>query len=385
MNIATFAFKSAFRNRLRTALTALGVAVAVVAFLFLRTVVASFSAVVDNASENRVITHNKVSVTQQLPMSYAPRIQSVPGVEALTWAVWFGGVYRDPKDFFPKLAVDADSYLSMYPELLLTPGERASFLADRTGCIVGESLAVKYHLKVGDKLPIKGDIYPGTWDFNISGIYRGRDRGTDTGQMFFHWKYLDETRTSVTFKNSANLFIFRVADSKRIPQVARDIDTSFENSIAETRTENERAFFSSFLSMFGAVLTAVQLVSTVMMAVLALILGNTMAMSTRERTSEYGVMRSLGFKPNQIVRLVLAEGFIVAALGYAVGAAITPPLIGGFSQFGNKSFGMTELVLSADALVFAGLAALLGGVVATAVPAFRAGQLSIVDALRRVE
>ena len=386
MNVATFAVKSAFRNRLRTSLTAVGVAVAVVAFLFLRTILASFSGGVDAAAQDRLITRNKISVTQSLPLAYAQRIAAVPGVAALSWANWFGGVYKDPKNFFPKFGIDAETYLPIYPEFLLSPEEKAAFLADRSGCVIGEKLADKFGFKVGDKIPVKGDIYPGDWDFTVRGIFKGKERGTDTGAMFFHWKLLDE-RMPAARKNQAGVFVFRVGDTNRSAQIGKDVDVQFENSIAETRTESERAFQLAFLSMFGAILTAVQLVSVVMLAILTLILGNTMAMSTRERTSEYAVMRSVGFRPGHIVGLVLAEGFIVAALGFALGAAIAPPLITGFMTWGQKTFGsfVRSSSLSLEAMAFAGLAALVGGILATVIPAIRAGQLNIVDALRRVE
>ena len=386
MNFATFAVRSTFRNRLRTTLTAVGVAVAVVAFLFLRTVVGSFTRGVENAAQDRLVVRNKTSFTVPLPLAYLNKVKAVPGVTEVSWANWFGGVYKDQKSFFPRFAVDPETYFKIYDEYLVSPEQFSAFLADRKGCLVGEGLAEKYGFKVGDRIPIKGDIYPGDWDFTVRGIYTGREKGTDRNTMFLQWKLINDT-VPETRKNLIGSFFLRVAQRDQSAQVAQAIDAVFANSADETRTESEKSFQLSFFSQISSVVTAVEVVSLVMLVILTLILANTMAMSTRERTSEYAVMRSLGFRPAHIVTLVLAEGFVVAAVGYALGALLSPALITGFTDWGQKQFGsfLRGTVLTADAMIFAGLAALAGGVVATAIPAVRAGRLNIVEALRKVE
>lgn len=386
MNFATFAIRSTFRNRLRTVLTALGVAIAVIAFLFLRTVVSSFSRGVDAAAQDRLVVRNKTSFTVPLPLAYGAKIAAVPGVTTVTWNNWFGGVYKDPKNFFARFAVDPPTYFKVYDEFQLTPEEYQAFASDLRGCVIGPGLAERYGFKVGDRIPLQGDIYPGDWQFTVRAIYHPREKGTERNVMLLQWKALDESVVAAR-KNQAGTFTIRVADRSSSSQVAQAIDALFANSADETRTESEKAFQLAFLSQLSAVVTAIQVVSVVMLAILALILGNTMAMSTRERTNEYAVMRSLGFRPFHIVLLVLAEGFLVAAIGYAVGATLAAPVVRGFTDFATRSFGplLRDTRLTLDALAWAGAAALLGGVVATLIPAVRAGRLNIVDALRKVE
>jgi putative ABC transport system permease protein len=386
VNFVSLAVKSTFRNRLRTVLTAVGVAVAVIAFLFLRTVVESFSRGVDNASQDRLVVRNKTSFTVPLPLAYFGKIKAVPGVGEVSWNNWFGGTFRDPRNFFPRFAVDPETYFKIYDEFQVTPDELGAFLADRKGCVIGPGIAEKYGFKVGDRIPIKGDIYPGDWDFTVRAIYRGREAGTEKNLMFLQWKLLDESVPEAR-KNQAGTFVLRVNRKDQSAQVAAAIDALFANSSDETRTESEKAFQLSFFSQISSVVLAIQVVSLVMLVILALILGNTMAMSTRERIGEYAVMRSLGFRPTHVVLLVLAEGFVVAVLGYAAGAGLAPALVRGFAEWGQKQFGnfLRGVNLTADAMAWAAAAALVGGVVATAIPALRAGRLNIVEALRKVE
>ena len=386
MTFAELAVRSAFRNKLRTLLTSVGVAIAVVAFLFLRTVVASFTSGVENAAQDRLVVRNKIAIIYPLPLAYAQKIKSVPGVDDLSWSNWFGGIYKDPKNFFPRLAVDAESHMRMYPEFLLTDEERKAFLADRSGCIVGARTAEKYGFKVGDVIHMAGDIYPGNWDFNVRGIYRGKASGTDTTIMFFHWKYLDE-RVPERRKNMAGTFVVHVGDPGRSVAVGQAIDELFANSLNETRTESEKAFQLSFLSMTSTLVKALNVVALVMLLILTLILGNTMAMSTRERTSEYGVMRAIGFRPGHVIGLVLGEAAVVALVGFVIGVLIAPPVISGFSDWASKTVGsfLTRTDVGAKAIAYAGVAAVVGGVLATGIPAWLAGRLKIVDSLRRVE
>lgn len=386
MTFVGLAVRTAFRNRMRTALTAFGVSVAVVAFLFLRTIIASFTSGVDNAAQDRLVTRSKVSVTVSLPMSYATKIRNVQGVDDLTWSSWFGGVYKDPKNFFPRFAVDMESYLRIYPEYVIPKDDKAALLGDRAGCAVGIQLAEKYGWKVGDVIHFQGDIYPGEWDFTVRAIYTGRERSTDTNVMFFHWKYLDERLPEIR-RNQAGVFVFKVADPRRSTEVGRAIDEQFANSASETRTESERSFQLSFLSMTSAIVSAVKVVSIVMLVILTLILGNTMAMSTRERIPEYAVMRSIGFQPKHVVLLVLAEAVVVSLLGMLLGTIVAKPLVVGFVQWGSKNFGafLRGTELSAGSIVGAAGASLIGGLLATAWPAVQAGRLKIIEALRQVE
>jgi putative ABC transport system permease protein len=378
--------KSAFRNRLRTLLTAVGVAIAIVAFLFLRTFITAWQSNANATAADRLVVRNKISLTFTLPSAYLEKVRAVPGVTDVTWANWFGGIYIDERNFFAQFAVDAESYLRIYSEFLLTPEERQAFLADRTGCVVGERLAEKYNWKVGDKITLKGAIYPGDWTFTVRGIYRGAADNTDTKRMLFHWKLVDE-QLEERRKNQLGTILVKVADPSQSTKVAGAIDETFANSLAETRTESEKAFQLSFLSMVSAIIDAIQVVSRVILLILALILGNTMAMTTRERTTEYAVMRAIGFRPWHIVMMVLGEGFVIAAVGVGLGVTLAPPILHFFATWFTTQVGnfLGSFTLDRYAIARAVIAGLVGGMVAAAAPARRAGKLRIVDALRRVE
>lgn len=386
MSFLLLVIKSAFRNRLRSSLTAVGVAVAIIAFLFLRTFVTAWNAGADNAAVDRMVVRNKISIIFPMPTAYFAKVQAVKGVTDASWANWFGGVYKDERNFFAKFAVDGESYMKVYPEMLLTPEDKQAWMADRTGVVVGAKLAEKYGWKIGDQIAVGGDIYPGDWKFVVRGIYHSSSKAFDERTLFMHWKYLDEGLPEGR-KNQIGVIMIRIAPGASSTEVAATVDKMFDNSPAETRTETEKAFQLAFLSMVSAVLLAIEIVSGVVLVILMLILGNTMAMATRERTTEYAVLRAIGFRPGHIVAMVLGEGLVIAALGAALGLAMTPPILDVTGKALTESVGN---FLDNDQLAFgpaaaAVMVALVGGMLAAAVPAWRAGRMKIVDALRRVQ
>ena len=378
--------RSAFRNRLRSILTAVGVAIAIIAFLFLRSFVSAWTSGYDRASADRLVVRNKISIIFPLPMSYLQKIKSVPGVADATWANWFGGVYIDQRNFFAQFAVDPESYLRVYPEIQLTPEEKQAWLADRTGCIVGPELAEKYGWKIGDQIPLQGTIYPGDWKFTVRGIYSAGTKNADLKTMLFQWKYLDESMPEAR-KNNLGVVMIKVDDPKKGNDVAQAIDGLFANSLAETRTETEKAFQLSFLSMVSTVIVAIQLISLVVLLILILILGNTVAMGTRERTVEYAMMRAIGFKPGHIVTMVLGEGLVIGGFGGLLAVLMAPAILEGLGNAFKKVMGnfLGSFGIDRGGVVIALVAALAGGAVAAAVPAWLAGRRKLVDALRRVE
>jgi len=185
--------KNAFRHKLRTTLTIVGIVVAICAFGLLRTIVEAWYAGAEASSSARLVTRNAISLVFPLPLNYAQRIRQVPGVASVAWANWFGGVYITERNFFPQFAIDATSYLDMYPEYVLKPEERKAFLVDRQGAVAGRKLADQYGWKLGDQIPIRGTIFPGTWTFTLRGIYDGADAKVDETQFVFHWQFLNET------------------------------------------------------------------------------------------------------------------------------------------------------------------------------------------------
>jgi putative ABC transport system permease protein len=383
MSFALLTLRSAFRNPLRTSLTALGAAIAIVAFLFLRTFIAAYYVGLEAAAEDRLVVRNKISITFPLPLAYKEKLKGVTGVREVSWGSWFGGYYKDPKDFFAQVALDAKTAFEVYPEFLLSPAEKQAFEEDRAGAVVGDLLADKYGWKVGDRVTLNGTIYPGTWDFTIRGIYRGRDKATDRQQFLFHWALLNE-KSEAAQKDQVSWFILRVDPGT---PVAPTVDAMFKNSLAETRTETEKQFQLSFLSMTETVVLAIRIISYVVLVILILILGNTLAMATRERTREYAAMRAIGFTPGHITRLVLGEGFVVGGLGAALGLLLAPPILTFFADIFQRQLGsfLGAFELSPVAAAAAVGVSMGGGMLAAALPAVQASRLRIAEALRRID
>jgi putative ABC transport system permease protein len=387
MSFFLLVFKSAFRNRLRTLLTALGVAIAIVAFLFMRTIISAWHAGVEGAQSDRLFVRNKISITFPMPLSYVNKVQQIVGDRGdVSYENWFGATYpKDEKGFFANLAAD-DNVFKMYPEFAVDPEQWKDYVADRQGAIVGARLAEKYGWKLGDKIVLRGTIYPGDWEFHVRALYKATKSSVNEGSMFFHWKYMNEQLTG-SLHDQVGLVLLKVNDPTQSAALAQQIDKNFVNSAAETRTESEKAFQLEFVSMSSAILSAIQVLSGVMLVILMLILANTMAMATRERTTEYAVMRAMGFQPRHIVGMVLGEGFTVALVGVGVGVALAQPVMRFFAELLEKDLGgfLGSFDLHLGETVLATVVALVLGMLASALPAARAGRLKIVDALRRVE
>jgi putative ABC transport system permease protein len=375
--------KSARRSRRRTALTMMSVAVAVFLFSALRAVLDGFDAVSAASSATRIVTIRSTSMIFSMPTSHGEAIRATPGVRDVTYANWFGGIYKDPKNFFGQFAVDPESYLRMYPELLIGPEEKKAFLDDRTGCIVGDGIAKKYGWHVGDRIVIQPGIptygsqdYP----FTIRGIYRAGSSAIDNQSMMFHWKYADE-RSVV--KGQVGWYVAQVADPERAGQVASAIDRQFANSPYETKTDTEQAFSAQFASMLGNLNVLLGSVALAVVITTLFVAGNTMAMSVRERTTEIAVMRTLGFPAATIFLLVVGEGLVVAVLGGAAGAAAARLIVNGEALGITGGFIPAFGVDNWNVAIGIALSAAIG-LLAALIPASMASRLKIVDALRRV-
>ena len=378
-------FKNAFRHRLRTVLTMVGLVVAICAFGLLRTIIDAWYAGVEGTSSTRLITRNSISLTFPLPLSYADRLRSVEGVTGVSWSNWFGGVYITERNFFPQFAVDAPSYLALYPEYVLKDDEKKAFLLDRQGVIVGRKLADTYAWKVGDQIPLRGTIYPGTWVFNLRGIWDGVDAKTDESQLLMHWQYLSETarkRLGRSMADYVGVYVLRIDRPDNAPVVSERIDTLFKNSLGETLTETEKAFQLGFISMSETILVAINAVSLVIVVIIMAVMANTMSMTARERLSEYATLKALGFPPGFIVKLLFGESLVIALLGGGLGMALTLPIAAAFA----KSVGtLFPVFLVSDLTMALQLAAsVVVGLVAAAWPAWKMSRISIVNGLRHV-
>lgn len=374
--------RNAWRHRLRTVLTVLGMVVAVLAFGLLRTFIDAWYSGAESSSSSRVVARNAVSIMFSLPLAYKDRIRAVPGVKQLSWANWFGGIYKEPKNFFAQFAIDPASYLAIYPEIVLDEAQRNDFIRDRRGCIVGIRLAEKYGFKLGDSITLKGAIYPGNWAFVVRGIYRGATAQSDEQSFFFHWEYFNETLKKIAPKwaDGVGIFVVETEHPDSVAQVSLAIDSLFRNSSAETLTETEKAFQLSFVAMSDAIITAIRLVAYVVVLIIMAVMANTMAMTARERTAEYATLKALGFRPAFLAQLIIGESLLLAWSGGVIAIALTPPAV---NQLGESlgSF-LPGFVVSNETRLIQFAAATLVGAVAAIAPVRRAIAQRIVKGLR---
>jgi putative ABC transport system permease protein len=382
MKFIGLVFKNARRSKRRTALTVLSVAIAVFLFSALRAVLDGFNAGAEGSSSTRLITLRSTSLMFQMPTSHADVIRNTPGVRDVTWANWFGGIYKDPRNFFAQFAIEPQSYLRLYPEILLTPEEKKAFLDDRTGCIIGDGLAKTYGFKVGDKITLKVGIPTygrQDFDFNVVAIYRSGGTAVDNQSMFFHWKYADERSLA---KGQAGWYIMQIANPDQAAQVALAIDQKFANSPYETKTDTEREFQSSFVKMFGNLNLLLGSISLAVVITTLFVSANTMAMSVRERTTEIAVMRTLGFPSSTVFLLIAGEAVLMSVVGGVIGALLARAVVN--PDFLSAGSFIPEVhVSNANVAIALALSAFIG-VFAGLIPATMASRLRIVDALRRV-
>lgn len=371
------------RHKLRTLLTVLSITVAFILFSYLAAIAKAFEMGVDVAGADRLVVRHRVSIIQTLPESYEAQIEQIDGVEDATPATWFGGIYQDPRNFFPQMPVKPEEHLAMYPEMILPAEQKEAWLRTRTGAIAGETIAKRFGWNVGDRIPLQATIWQpkgggSTWEFDLVGIYEGAEKGTDTTGFFFRYDYFDETRSRG--EGEVGWYLIRISDPARAAEIAEQVDQRFRNSPAETKTETEGAFLKAFADQAGNIGAIVTAIMTAVFFTILLVAGNTMAQAVRERTRELGVLKALGFGDTQVMLFVLFESMIIALVGGAVGLAIGSAAV----AQGDPTGGALPI------FYFPGRALLLGvgliftlGFVTGALPAFQAMRLNTVEALRR--
>jgi putative ABC transport system permease protein len=384
MKFLPLIWSNLMRRKVRTLFTLLSILVAFLLFGYLSAINLAFRMGIDLAGADRLVLRHKVSIIQMLPVSYQARIEQVEGVEAVAHQTWFGGVYQDPKNFFMQSPVDPDEFFDMYPEFLVPDEQMEAFKANRTGVIVGRTIAEKFGWKVGDRVPIQGTIWrkkdgSQTWEFTVEGIYDGAQKGTDTTQFLFRYDYFDEARWFG--EGLVGWYIVRIADPDNAAEIAERIDALFANSPNETKTATERAFIQGFAKQIGDIGTiAVAILSAVFFTILV-VTGNTMAQSVRERTNELAVLKTLGFTNQRIMTLVLVESCLLAIIGGGVGILLAVWLI----SLGDPTGGALPIFFFRPQDQAVGwVLVLLLGLVTGFLPAIQAMRLKIVDALRRV-
>lgn len=376
-------FKNLTRKKMRLFLTLFATFIAFAIFGTLTAFQKAFDSGVDLAADDRLIVVNKINFTQVLPISYVSRIAAIEDVEALTHLNWFGGYYQDPQNIFGMFAVDAENFLDVYPELLITDAEREAWLQNRQGLIAGAAIAERFGWEKGDRIPINSNIFSKrdgstTWDFDVVAVYTGEEEQTDTNSVYFHYDYFNETQS---FGGDFVGFIgLRTSDPSRNEAVIREIDDMFANSPNETETVPEKAFNKAFLEQIGNLSLILTSVVYAAFFVILVIVGNSMMLSIRERTAEIGVMKTLGFTSPRIFRLVLSESLLLAALGGVLGILASYPMV---AVLENLPIQLPPLVVDggvwAEALLF-----MIGlGFITGIVPAVNALRLNIITALSR--
>jgi putative ABC transport system permease protein len=367
------------RRKVRTGLTMGSFAVALFLFGILVVVRGAFQQGVEVAGADRLVVVNKVSIIQPLPLSYRDRLARIPGVTHVTFANWFGGVYQDERNFFPQFAIERDTYRQMFPEFIIPDDQWQAFLADREGCIVGQALAERFQWKVGDRVPLNGNIFPGLWEFNIRGIYRGSRPQDDLTQFWFRWDYLDERRSYQ--KGFVGWYTVRIADPNDAVRVIKAIDQGFANSPWETKTDTEKEFAASWVKQMGNIQLLLLSVGGVVFFTLLLVTGNTMAIAVRERIRELAVLKAVGFSNGFVLLLILVETMVVAAVGGGVGLVLAKL----FTLRGDPTGGLLPFFyLPLNMIAFGFGLAIAVGLMAGILPALSAMRLRVVDALRRV-
>jgi putative ABC transport system permease protein len=374
------------RKKLRTLLTVLSIVVAFVLFGLLSSINQALTGGVSLEGQNRLIVRHKVSIIQLLPVSYKERMERIPGVSLATHQTWFGGRFeQEPKYWFMQCPVDPADFLDIHPEMLLPPEQKQRWLQTRTGAVVGRATAERLHWKVGDHVPIMSPIWrkadgSQTWEFEIVGIFDGKDKNSDIMSLFFRYDYFDEARAGA--KGQVGWYTVRVKDPAQAAEIAKVVDREFENSDQETKTEPEGAFVQAWAKQIGNIALIIASILGAVFFTILLVTGNTMSQSVRERTGELGVLKAIGFTNAQVVVLVMAEACLLALLGGGLGlgfACLVIPVVGK-----ALSAMLPMFYFPARDVLFGAAICLALGIVTGIFPALAAMRLRVADSLRRM-
>ncbi|MBV9483230.1 MAG: ABC transporter permease [Acidobacteria bacterium] len=382
MKFGGLIFANLLRKKIRLLLTIGSFAVALFLFAFLGVVRDAFNRGADVAGADRLVTINRTSIINPIPLSYRDQILRIPGVKYITHNNWFGGVYKDEKNFFPQFVIDSDNQRQVFPEFSIPDDQWNKFLKDREGAIVGARTMERFHWNIGDRIPIKTTLYGGgSWEFNIDGVYHGKRAQDDETQFWFQWDYFEE-RIPERLKGLIGWYVLRVNNPDESPRIAKAIDEKFANSPYETKTETESAFAAGWVKQFGNIRFLIVTIGSVVFFTLLLVTGNTMAISVRERTGELAVLKAIGFSDWSVLFFVLGESLVIALVGGLLGLILA---IVAIPVLANALNGMLpNLILSPALLAFGLFSALLVGIVSGILPGVGAMRMRVVNALRRV-
>lgn len=383
MKFSRLIFANLFRKKVRLILTIGSFAVALFLFAFLAVVKDAFGRGADVAGADRLVIINRTSIINPIPLSYRDRILRIPGVKCVTHNNWFGGIYKDEKNFFPQFVIDPENQRQVVPELQVPDDQWNAFLKDRQGAIVGARTAQRFGWKIGDRIPIKSIITGGTdaWEFNIDGIYHGKKPQDDETQFWFQWDYFEE-KVPERFKGNIGWYVLRLDSPDDAVRVAKTIDDQFANSPYETRTQTESAFAASWVKQFGNIQFLILTIGAVVFFTLLLVTGNTMAISVRERTSELAVFKAIGYSDRAVLFFVLAESLVIALIGGLLGLLLAEAAVPALAKALN---GLLPALILAPSILALGLAvAIAVGLMSGLLPGIGAMRMRVVNALRRV-
>jgi len=379
MKFAKLVFKNILRNKLRTLLTVLSLVVSLFLIVTLGTILTEFDRNTQESNPLRLMSRHAVSLGFVLPMAHVERIRAVPGVKNAMEFNWFGGIYKDERNFFANFAVDAKRLRDIFPELKMSDEEWQAFINDKQGAIVGQKLVTLYGFTPGQRVTLKSPIYNQSVEFIIRGVCTGGDEKT----LFFHSDYINEL-VPAWAKDQASMISILANTPEDVPRISQAVDSMFANSDAPTKTETEKEFALSFQSMMGGVKQFMYYIMAAITFSLLLVMGNTMAMSVRERTKEVGTLKAIGFQRGTIAGLFLAEALVLACIGGLIGVGGAEVLYRSF-PFGTYIPFFSQFIPTGTTLLTAFLLALLVGLVSVAYSAYRVSGLTIAEALRSTE
>ncbi len=384
MTSAGLMWKNVWRRKLRAILTIVSILIAFLIFGVLRSFDQALHAGVDLAAADRLVVVSKVNFTVSLPYAYVNKIAAVDGVKRVTFATWFGAYWQEPRNQFAAFAVDPESWLETYPEMIVDPDDRARFLANRTGALVGANLAKRFGWKKGDRIPLPSTIWSRkdgskVWELTVEGIFTGADAQTDTSYLVFHHDYLNEARSFA--RDTVGWIVVTTSSHERNDEVARAIDTMFYNSARQTKTDTEKAFSAAFIKQFGNIGLIITSVVGAAFFTILVITGTTMALAIRERTGEIAVLKTIGFTGRRVFALVLGESLFLALLGGIPGLLFASGLV---TAMRAALAGLLPTMVFSERTLLEGLVLILALAFVTGiVPAANALRLNITAGLAR--
>ena len=380
MKFLPLLMRNLLRNKRRTILTITSISVSLFLVATLVTILTELNSPPETPeSALRLITRHKVTLFTSLPISHKQKIAAIDGVEAVVGQLWFGGMYKEPANFFANFSTDTEDFFSVFLDLILPESQKEAFLNDRTGALVGAKLAERFGWQIGDVIHLQSTLWPFNPELTIRAIYEG---GSDLGSMlYFHWEYFNE---GVGDMGQTGTFTILARSAEDVPRIAETVDGLFRNTPFPTKTETEKSFLLSFASMLGDIQLFISSIVTVVIFAIVLVAANTMAMSIRERVREIGVLKALGFRRYHVLGLLIGES-VILSLGGALIGSWAPRIFFSVVDVAQVSGGfLLRFYVTPGTLALCAGIGLFIGIVSAGIPAWNASRISVVNALRRV-